>query len=219
MNDFFDDDEIAARAFRNFAGRELAAYVYDGYWKSPAGSTAAGLATFPRLTVWGASVRGGLAKGIFNAEIGYYDSRDDSEGSDPRIRNSEWRALAGYERDLAFLARDFTLGVQYYLEHMEDHAAYRRTLPPGMPPRDEDRHVVTLRLTKQLLQQNLELSFFGYFSPSDEDAYLRPYVSYKVTDDWMVSGGGSLFLGEERHTFFGQFEDNSSVYAAVRYSY
>ena len=218
-DEWFRDDEVAARLYRNLHGYELAAYVYHGFWKSPAGSNPAGEATFPRLNVYGASARGRFLNGIGNLELGYQDSRDDKSGDDPMVRNSEWRLLAGYERDLAFVAKDFTLGLQYYLELMDDYDAYRRTLPEGAFPRDEDRHVVTLRLTKQLMQQNLELSCFAYYSPSDADAYLRPYAGYKLTDAWLVSVGGNIFLGEDAHTFFAQFEKNSNVYAAVRYSY
>ena len=62
-------------------------------------------------------------------------------------------------------------------------------------------------------------SFFAYYSPSDEDAYLRPMVKYKLTDNWLVMAGGNIFAGEEDHTFFGQFAKNSNVYGAVRYSF
>jgi hypothetical protein len=31
--------------------------------------------------------------------------------------------------------------------------------------------------------------------------------------------GGNIFAGEEDHTFFGQFAENSNVYGAVRYSF
>ena len=46
---------------------------------------------------------------IANAEFGYYDSRDDSNGSNPLIRNSEWRVLVGYEQEIA---PELTGGVQ-----------------------------------------------------------------------------------------------------------
>lgn len=218
-DEWFSDDEWAVRAYRTIGGIEVAAYGYDGYWKSPAGQTMEGQATFPRLSVYGASIRGKALGGIGNLEVGRMDSRDDNDGSNPMIRNSELRLLAGYERDLSFIARDFTLGVQYYLERIEDYDAYEASLPEGMLPADESRHVVTLRLTKMLMQQNLELSLFTYYSPSDEDAYLRPNVSYKVSDNWMVTAGGNLFYGDHDHTFFGQFEKNNNAYAGVRYSF
>jgi len=69
------------------------------------------------------------------------------------------------------------------------------------------------------MNQNLELSFFGYYSPSDEDAYVRPSVHYKVDDHWSVSTGADVFFGRQDHTFYAQFENNSNIWAAVRYAY
>ncbi len=218
-DDWFADDEWALRLYRNLGATELALYGYDGFWKSPGGQTPGGLAAFPRLTVYGASVRGSSLGGIANAEVGYYDSRDDRDGDDPRVRNSEWRALLGYERDLKAIAGDLTLGLQAYVEVMDQYGEYRDTLPAGIPARDEVRNVLTARLTKLLMQQTLTLSAFAYYSPTDQDAYLRPLVSYDVTDEWKVEAGGNFFLGEDPHTFFGQFDHNDSVYAATRYSF
>lgn len=216
-DDWFSDDEIAARVSRNVQGYELAAYGYRGYWKSPAGmDPATGKATFPRLQTFGASVRGQAAGGIGNMEVGFYDSLDDRAGDDPFVRNSEVRFLAGYQRELA---RDLTAGLQYYLEHMLDHNDYQQTLPAGQPTADEDRHVLTLRLTQQLMNQNLTLSVFTFYSPSDRDAYLRPIVSYKASDAWLLTAGANVFLGDQNHTFFGQFEDNTNVYAGARWSF
>ena len=214
---WFRDDEIAARLYRTLGGYEVALYAYDGYWKSPAGQDPATMkATFPRLAVYGASARGKVAKGISNVELGYYDSKDDRDGDDPLVRNSEFRFLAGYEQELS---RDFTAGLQYYVEHMLDHGAYRRSLPPGMTAADLNRHVATLRLTRLLMNQNLKLSLFTFYSPSDDDAYLRPVVEYKINDDWSAVVGGNVFIGSSERTFFGQFEDNTNVYGGVRYSF
>jgi len=128
----------------------------------------------------------------------------------------EFRFLVGYEQKLA---PDFTVGLQYYLEHMLDHGAYEHSLPPGMAPADLDRHVTTLRLTKLLMNQNLKLSLFTFYSPSDSEAYLRPVADYKINDNWSAVVGGNVFLGSSERTFFGQFEDNTNVYAGVRYSF
>ena len=214
---WLEDDEVALRLYKNVSGYELAAYAYHGFWKSPGGSDmTTGKSIFPDLSVYGASIRGPLANGIANLEFGYYESRDDHRGNDPAIRNSEVRMLLGYSQEIA---RDFTLGLQYYLEHLQDHGNYKQTLPPSTPEADKDRHVLTARLTKLLLNQNLELSLFTYFSPSDGDAYFRPRAHYKIDDHWSGEVGGNVFIGEQDHTFFGQFEDNTNIYAAIRYSF
>jgi hypothetical protein len=214
-NNFPEEGEYAVRMYKNIGSIETAFYGYSGFWKTPEGmDPAAARLIYPRLAVYGASARGPLLGGIGNFEAGYYDSRQDPNGADPLIRNSEWRFLAGLERELG---SDFTGSVQYYLEWMRDHDAYKSTA--GLYAKDEYRHVVTLRLTRLLMNQNLHLGFFAYYSPSDEDGYLRPDIHYKISDQWSVETGGNIFLGAEDHTFFGQFKENSNVYAGVRRSF
>ncbi|MGM0416061.1 MAG: hypothetical protein ACQEQK_03830 [Thermodesulfobacteriota bacterium] len=214
---WFADDEMSLRLSRNIGSYEVAAYAYVGYWKNPKGyDPTSAHQTFPRLRTYGASVRGNAGPGLFHAEVGYYDSFDDRDGDDPLIPNSEYRLLLGYEQELR---RNLSAAFQYYLEYMQDYSAYGRALPATQPARDRDRHVLTLRLTQLAMNQNLTLSLFTYWSPSDADAYLRPLVEYKATDEIKVFVGGNIFTGRDEHTFFGQFENNTNVYAGVRYSY
>jgi len=216
-DEWFDDSETAMRLYNSIGGYEVALYAYDGFWKSPVGfDPERGKAAFPRLTGFGASARGRLWKGIGNVELGYYDSHDDRSGNDPFVPNSQLRFLAAYEQEVA---KDFTVGGQYYLEHMLDYGAYLRGLPAGSAGTDEDRHVVTVRLTKLAMYQNLKLSLFTLYSPSDRDAYLRPNVRYRINDRWSIEGGANVFLGKEQHTFFGQFQDNTNVYFGARCSF
>ncbi|MCF8131302.1 MAG: hypothetical protein K9N10_22545 [Deltaproteobacteria bacterium] len=214
---WFKDDELAARLYRNLDAYELAAYGYTGYWKEPAGvNPVTGVNTFPPLTVLGASIRGPAGPGIGNGEFSWYDSRDDANGDDPYIRNSQLRFLLGYEQEVA---EDLTLGLQYYLNYMLDYRNYQRSLPPGTFARDEARHWVTLDITQELLAQNqLILSLFIFYSLSENDVYLRPKATYDFTDNWKVEIGGNIFTGKQE-AFFGQFEENSNVYAAIRYSF
>ncbi len=217
---WFNDSEWAVRVSKNIRGYELAAYGYWGYWKSPAGfDPARSRATFPRLGVYGASARGQFAGGIANVEAGYYDSRQDADGDNPFIDNGQVRMLLGYERDLPRIAKDLKLGVQYYVELMTDYGQYRRNLPAGMMAKDHARHMITLRITKLLMNQDLTLSLFAFYSPTDGDAYIRPNVRYKIDDHWTAEIGGNVFFGADNHTFFGQFGRNSNIYAALRYGF
>lgn len=216
-SDWFSEDEWAARLYRNFGAYETALYGYDGYWKNPQGLDAANLrATFPRLSVYGASVRGPVGSGIGNVEVAYYDSRDDNEGTNPVLPNDQFRFLVGYEQELA---TELTGGFQYNLERTLDFGALKRNAPAGSALPEENRHVVTVRLTKLLMSQDLQISLFNFWSPNESDGYFRPQASYKINDQWTVSGGGNIFYGESRDTFFGQLEDNSNVYAGLRYSF
>ncbi|TNE58507.1 MAG: hypothetical protein EP340_05185 [Alphaproteobacteria bacterium] len=209
--------EVAARLYGQSGSTEWALYYYNGYWKSPAGFDIVDLkATYPELAVYGASVRAPMLGGIGNAEVGYYDSRDEKSGADPFTPNSQWRFLVGLEREIV---PDLTGAVQYYVEKTEDYDAYLGALLPGMPKVDEYRQVLTLRLTQQLMNQNLVLSGFNFYSPTDEDGYLRLNVAYKVTDALRVEAGSNFFYGAANTSFFGQFEDNSNIYVALRRSF
>lgn len=215
--DWFTEDEWAARLYKNFGAYETALYGYDGYWKNPQGlDVIGGRATFPRLSVYGASVRGPLASGIGNLEMAYYDSRDDDGGDDPFIPNNQFRFLVGYEQELM---PAFTGGFQYNLERTLDYYDLKRSAPSGSPVPDENRHVITVRLTKLMMNQNLTLSLFNFWSPSDSDGYARPKVNYKIDDQWTAEAGGNIFYGESRNTFFGQLKDNTNVYVSLRYSF
>jgi len=216
-NSFFSDDEISLRLSKTISGIELAFYGYEGFWQTPEGTDRyTGRGIYPRLRTAGGSLRAPLLGGIGNIEAGYYDSYQDSRGNNPFVRNSEARFLGGYERELG---QDFTGGFQYYLEWMMDYPEYQSSLPPGAVRKDEYRHVLTFRLTRLMMNQNLKLSLFAYYSPSDEDAYFRPKVHYKVSDRWAVEAGCNIFTGKDNHTFFAQFEENTNAYAGTRYSF
>jgi hypothetical protein len=213
---WFNDNELALRFYKNINGNELALYAYRGFWKSPAGFNSAGQATFPELDVWGFSSRKPIGKGIGNIELGYYNSADDKNGSNPFIKNSELRALIGYQWELY---RNFTAGLQFYVEHMNDYSAYKNNLPTGFKAKDQNRQVTTLRLSRQLMNENLLLSLFTFYSPTDKDAYLRPQIHYKIDDQRKIELGANIFLEDEEETFFGQFHRNNNIYLAYRYSF
>lgn len=215
-DDAGNDGEFALRLSRNISSIEMAFYAYNGFWQTPEGMTPDMRLRYPRLQIYGASLRGPALGGIANAETGYYHSGQSDDGEDPFTRNSEYRLLLGFEREIG---HNLTAGFQYYLEWMMDYDGYENSLMAGTPAKDEYRNLVTVRLTKLMMNQNLILSMFTYFSPTDKDCYIRPKVQYKLSDQWRVEAGGNIFFGSDNHTFFGQFEDNTNIYAGVRWSF
>ncbi|HSR87354.1 MAG TPA: hypothetical protein VLL07_00250 [Pontiella sp.] len=215
-DEWFEDYEISGRFYRPVRGWEGALYGYRGYWKSPAGYDQSIMNYyFPRLNAYGASAKGSIGSALINVELGYYDSREESSAT-KIAPNDEFRILSGYEREIA---KNMTVGLQYYLEWMQDYDDYRDNVPSNNTARDEFRHVLTFRLTHMMMNQNLMLGLFTYWSPSDMDAYLRPVVTHKINDHWMVTANGNFFFGENDYTFFGQFQNNNNVNLGVRYSF
>jgi len=211
---WFKGDELSLRLYRSVGAFEVAAYFYDGYWKSPAGIDESGRATFPKLGVYGASVRGPAFGGIAHAEFGYYDSERGTSQS-ATLRGDEFKALTGFERDLG---NELTFGLQYLFERKLNFDQDGET-QKNLKISDRNRHLLTLRLTKQYWQQTLTVSAFAFYSPSDHDGHLRFNVVRKLSDALKVELGLNWFFGRRRDSFFGQFQSSSNVMSALRYSF
>lgn len=210
-----DKGEWAVRIFGTEGSTEWALYGYYGFWKQANAMTVSGSAFHSPLQVYGASLRDNLFGGLGNIEIAWYETAD-GQGTDPAIPNDQFRWLSGYEREIR---PRLTLGVQYYLEWTQQYDALKSG-DAGNPFRvDEYRHLISLRLTQRLLQDNLQLSWFSFWSPSDRDWLLRPVADYRFNDQFTLTAGANIFGGKERHTFFGQFEDASNLYLRLRYSF
>ncbi|HNP63009.1 MAG TPA: hypothetical protein PKH39_03685 [Woeseiaceae bacterium] len=212
----FSKGEFALRIFKTIDGREYAFYAYRGFFHQPSALTTTLEPGFAPLSALGASYRRPLMSGLFNAETVYYQSRDDTAGTDPLIPNDQFRLLLGYEWEAI---TNLTAGFQYYLEWTQDHdELVTNSFTPEFEP-DEFRQVITNRLSYRAWQDRLMLSLFTFYSPTDKDFYLRPVIDYRYSDQWSFSGGANLFGGDQPHTFFNQFADNSNTYVRVRYSY
>ncbi len=212
-----ENTELALRLYRTFGSFEGALYGFRGFFKEPVGmDPAGGTLTFPKLSVYGGSIRGPFLRGVATFESGYYDSREDRPGTNPLIENASLRYLLGYERELW---ADFSVRAQYYLEQMLEHGAYKASLPPGAPEKKEYRHLFFLRLTRLLRYQTVELSLIGFYSPSDEDGMVNPQISYKITDRLSVASGANVFFGKEDFTQFGQLDKDDNMYLRLRASY
>jgi len=213
-----DKSQYSLRLATTVNGTEYALYGYKGYWTTPVGIIAqgpnVGAAYFPKLNSYGASIRTSAFGGLFNAEVSVYNSTEDTSGDDPFVANDQLRFLLGYEKELK---ADLTASFQYYLERTDDFEAFKRTLPESITK--ENRQVLTARFTHRALRQTLTSSLFVFYSPSDKDAYFKPSISYRYSDNWQMSAGANVFLGESQQSFFGQHEDNSNLWLRMRYNF
>lgn len=211
--------ETSLRLYRQIGRFDTSLYIYRGFYKvpgmRPVSSTEAKL-FYPRLSTYGFSLQGAFAEGVLSIEGGYYDSLDDRRGDDAAITNSAMKYLIGYSRQLW---TDFTAGVQYYGEYMQQYNSYEATLPPGFPKTDRLHQLITIRLTQMLKYNTLRLSLFSFYSPDDEDYFIIPEARYNITDSLWTSVGVNIFGGKDPRTFFGQLDKNDNIYATLRYEF
>lgn len=225
----FENGEIATRFQRRIGPFAAALYFYKGFYKNPLGAEIVtegadsfALPIFPKLNLWGASLRGAALGGILWIEGGYYDSRQDRNGDDPMMPNSSVVALAGYERQVA---TNLTVNAQWQVDHMLDYDGfldgYRDPVSGdiSMWVRDEVRHLLTSRLRKLVHSELILLEAFLFYSPTDDDGYLRLLAEYKYTDEITLALGANLFDGKHEPSEFGQFQRNDNLYAKVTYGF
>ena len=209
--------QYSARIATNRNGIEYAIYGYKGFWPTPVGiaeNKSQQLEPyFPKMNAWGASVRLPLAGGLFNAEYASYNSTEDSNGANPFIANGQNRFLVGFERELL---KNLTASVQFYLEQTKNYNEFISNSATPETEVDENRQLLTFRLTYRTLQQKLIYSLFNFYSPTDNDGYLKPSITYRYNDQWFFSAGANLFWGDERYTFFGQHQQNSNAWLRLK---
>ncbi|MBL4606235.1 MAG: hypothetical protein JKY01_00175 [Pseudomonadales bacterium] len=213
----FNNGELAIRLYQNINSQEWAIYGYRGFNKQPTAYNPSIMRpTFTKLQVLGASLRSPLAGGLFNTEFAWHYSLDDKEGLNPFTPNSQLRVLLAYEKEV--ISR-LTASAQFYVENTLDYDALLSHSFNAEREAEEYRTLTTFRLSYRALQDKLMLSLFGYYSPSDKDHYWLPKVNYRLSDKVSFEFGGNFFGGDERYTFFGQLEDNSNIYARMRYDF
>jgi len=216
-NRWFKDDEFHLRIRKNVKGVDVAIYGNYGFWKSPAGiNMTFDSITFPKMAELGFSLESNVNGGIFTSEFGYFRSLDDTEGDDFRIRNSQMVGLVGYTYDFK---KDFKIGMQYYAELMLQYDSMISSLPVGQNPPDRYHDFITLRVSKMLYKQKINLSSFTYFSVTDTDIYWRLNGSYKLDDRWKIDVGANFFEGSKDNTFWSQFQNNNNLYVGVKASF
>jgi hypothetical protein len=156
-----------------------------------------------------------MAGGLFNFEVGHYHSKDDKEGDNNLVPNSEIRSMVGFEREAA---KNLTASFQYYMEQMLDYDQYRSTHQMGTP-KSKYRQMLTAKLYYQMMKQTLNATAMLFYSPTDRDGQLRLGLEYKYSDQWRMDMGTNQFFGDKQDTFWNQFEDNSNFYAGLRYNF
>jgi hypothetical protein len=217
-----ENTEVALRLYRHVSGFDVSLYGYRGFWRAPgirsdSENNSPGIVRFyPGLVVWGASAQRNWLQGVVSLEGGRYDSRDDPNGADPAVPNSEWRILVAYQRQLA---RELTASLQAYVEIMERYNAYRGSLPPGLPPQDRVRRAFSARLTQFWGYQSWKSSLFVAYSPTDDDYFLQPEISHRLTDRLSAAIGASVFGGKKETTIFGRLRKNDNIYLRLRFDF
>ncbi len=82
---------------------------------------------------------------------------------------------------------------------------------------DEVESTITFLAKKDFLREKLWLELFTYIGVNNEDALIRPKISYAFADGFDVQFGANIFVGNEGR--FGQYYANDMIYTKIKYSF
>ena len=163
---------------------------------------------YHRLPLVGTSFSKAVGGAVVRGETAYYfDKRFSAEDfSVNGIKEKDYlHYLVGYDHNWFGVNVSFQFIQEYIMDYEEDMR------------NDEFSNTMTFLASKTFINETLELSLFSYYGINDNDALLRPKLSYDFSDGFNVLLGTDIFIGKEGN--FGQYNDNDMVYMKVRYDY
>jgi hypothetical protein len=184
-----------------------------------------GIKTYDRVSVLGADFARNFGRFGFRGEMAYLRSAD-SAGTDPFAKNPQVYAVLGVDR--TFLD-NLNLNVQVFQRRVRAHRgldllsddaqrtfALQSALLAGQ--RDRVNAGITLRLSNKWLNETLEAEIFLIRNSTRRDLYLRPLLTYALSDQWKGTIGIEYFHGAP-DTQLGSQVANRGAFMELRYSF
>ena len=182
--------------------------------------TPSGLMLIPihhQLTLVGGSFSSELGGVILRGEGAYYMGKQLS-ALNPEQLNLPTSLL---EKDYAhyLIGTDFSIGTTRLSTQFIQRAIldYDDSII-----QEELDNTMTFLANRTFLQETLTLQLFGYFGLNNEDALIRPSLTYDLADGFEINAGANIFIQNEDSENIGQFgyyDDNDMVYVKVKYSF
>lgn len=162
-----------------------------------------------RLSLLGGSVSVPAGGFVFRSEGAYYQDKY-FQSSDPLLSDGVLR-----KNYLHYL-----LGTDYTLWDVKLSAQFIRQTILNYDEQivqDEFENTMTFLASKDFLRETLRVELFSYLGLSNQDALMRPKITYDLADGFKILAGANIFVGSEGS--FGQYNDNDMVYSKVKYSF
>ncbi|MCD4792081.1 MAG: hypothetical protein K8R54_02520 [Bacteroidales bacterium] len=163
-----------------------------------------------RLYVGGASFSTEIKGVILRGEGAYYNGKhfqtEDPMQTDALIEKDYLHYLAG----LDFNIGDVKLSTQFIQQTILDYDD--NIVNP------EFENTMTFMARYDMFRETVHLELFSYIGLTNEDALIRPKISYDFDDSFSIQLGSNIFVGENDGRF-GQYQDNSMLYLKLKYSF
>ena len=163
-----------------------------------------------RLTVVGGSFSSEIKGVILRGEAAYYNGKyfqtADPLAKDALIQKDYLHYVVGLDFNIGSVKMSTQFIQQYILNHND------------MMDKRETQNTATFMARYDMMRETLHLDIFSYIGFDDKDALIRPKITYDFDDSFSILLGANIFVGE-REGMFGQYQDNSMVYAKIKYNF
>ncbi len=163
-----------------------------------------------RLTIGGGSFSSDIKGVVLRGEAAYYNGKyfltEDPLQPDGNIQKDYLHYLVGLDFNIGpvMLSSQF---IQQTILDYDDNILNEKT-----------ENTMTVLARYDILRETLHLELFSYIGLTNEDALIRPKVTYDFDDSFSILLGSNIFLGNEKGRF-GQYKDNSMLYMKLKYSF
>lgn len=164
---------------------------------------------YHRVNMFGGSFNLPIKSVVLRGEGAFYDGRffqtSDPMHKDATIEKNNLHYLVG----LDYTFKGIKLSAQFIQEYILEYET-------GIY-NEEFENTMTFLAKKDFLREKLWVEVFSYIGLNDNDALLRPKITYSFSDGVELQLGANLFFGEEGK--FGQYDDNDMIFTKVKYSF
>ena len=164
-----------------------------------------------RLNLGGGSFSTEIKGIILRGEGAYYNGKyfqiDDPDPlADGTIEKDYLHYLVGVDFNIA----DVKLSSQFIQQSILDYN--------DLMSNEKTENTMTFLARMDLMRETLHLELFSYIGLTNEDALIRPKISYDFDDSFSIMLGSNIFIGDTDGRF-GQYSDNSMIYTKIKYSF
>lgn len=164
---------------------------------------------YHRVNMGGGSIGLPVGGTVLRAEGAYYNGRHFQTSAAAYKDGTVEKDILHYMAGIDFTLAGITMSTQFIQEFVLDHEK-------GMA-KEELENTMTFLARKDFFREKLWLELFTYVGLNNEDALIRPKITYAFADGFEVLGGANIFLGDSGN--FGQYSDNDMVYMKLKYSF
>jgi hypothetical protein len=173
--------------------------------------------THHQLTLVGGSFSSELGGVILRGEGAYYRGKQFSD-LNPNQMNLPTDLL---EKEVAhyLIGSDFSIGITRFSTQFIQRAILDYDDSIVQEALD---NTMTFLANRTFFQETLTLQLFGYIGLNNEDALIRPSLTYDLADAFEILTGANIFLKNNESDsvgLFGHYDDNDMVYVKVKYSF